>query len=303
MISHVFLWNRKDVVRAMKYPQHDDIHNQLMKSYPGVPRRWYATILCVSLFGAVVLVATTPLQLPVWGLLLAVSMSLLFLVPAGIVKAVSDTSIGLNVITEFVAGVLMPGRPIANVCFKCYGYMAMAQALDLVTDLKLAHYMKIPPKDMFISQLMGTCIGCFVNLAVVRIILNPEAGYRGFLDGSEIDPTSQWDGRKVRIFYSASILWGAIGPIEFFSGQYHKLFWGFALGAIMPIVPWLLNKKWPSSFWTLIHFPVLLHGAGGPPQLPTNVCCEKYLRKSADIPSGHHFGFHYCLALAILGAP
>ena len=93
----------------------------------------------------------------------------------------------------------------------------------LVTDLKLAHYMKIPPKDMFISQLMGTCIGCFVNLAVVRIILNPEAGYRGFLDGSEIDPTSQWDGRKVRIFYSASILWGAIGPIEFFSGQYHKL--------------------------------------------------------------------------------
>lgn len=40
-------------------------------------------------------------------------------------------------ITEFVAGYMLPGRPIANVCFKCYGYMAMSQALDLAVDMKL----------------------------------------------------------------------------------------------------------------------------------------------------------------------
>lgn len=59
----------------------------------------------------------------VWGLLLAVGIALLFLIPVGVIKAVSDTGIGLNVITEFVAGLLLPGKPIANVCFKCYGYM------------------------------------------------------------------------------------------------------------------------------------------------------------------------------------
>lgn len=271
MITHVLLWHRADVVKAVREPYHDDIHNRLMRVYDSVPRRWYLITLAISLTAAILLVASSPLQLPVWGLLLAVFMSLLFLVPAGIVKAVSDTSIGLNVITEFVAGLLMPGKPIANVCFKCYGYMAMAQALSLVTDLKIAHYMKIPPKHMFLAQLTGTVIGCVVNLAVVRLVLNPAAGYRGFLDGTEVDPTAQWDGRKVRIFYSASIIWGAIGPVEFFTGKYRNLFWGFAIGGVLPVVPWLLNKRWPRHYWRLIHFPVLLHGAGGPPQIPTNI--------------------------------
>lgn len=38
-----------------------------------------------------------------WGLLLSVGMSLFFLIPIGILKAVSDTGVGLNVITEYVA--------------------------------------------------------------------------------------------------------------------------------------------------------------------------------------------------------
>ncbi|MCO5589886.1 hypothetical protein L7F22_043855 [Adiantum nelumboides] len=271
MIVYVALWHHEDVVKAIRAPFHDDIHNRLMRAYAPVPRSWYLWTLGISLTASIMLVWTTPLQLPVWGLLIAVGLSLIFLIPVGITKAVSDTTIGLNVITEFVAGVLMPGKPIANVCFKCYGYMAMSQALDLTTDMKIAHYMKIPPKDMFMSQLMGTVIGCIVNLFVVRLILNPAAGYRGFLDGSQIDPTAQWDGRKVRIFYSASIIWGAIGPIEFFSGKYRSLFWFFLWGALLPFIPWLLNKRYPRRYWKLIHFPVLLHGAGYPPQVPTNI--------------------------------
>jgi OPT family oligopeptide transporter len=271
MITHVFLWHRKEVYQALRYPNHEDIHNRLMRAYPTVPKSWYMMTLAISLSSAVLLVFFSPLQLPVWGLLLAVLISLLFLIPVGIIKAVSDTGIGLNVITEFVAGVLLPGRPIANVVFKCYGYMAMSQALDLTTDMKLAHYMKIPPKAMFLSQLMGTIIGCVVNLAVIRLVLNPSAGYRGFIDGTVIDPTAQWDGRKIKIFYSASIIWGAIGPMEFFSGPYRRLYWGFLIGFLMPVIPWLLNKRWPRKYWSLINFPVLLHGAGAPPQVPTNV--------------------------------
>lgn len=147
----------------------------------------------------------------------------------------------------------------------------MSQALDLTTDLKLAHYMKIPPKAMFLTQLLGTAIGCVVNLAVVRLVLNPDAGYRAFIDGTKVDPTAQWDGRKIKIFYSASIIWGAIGPMEFFSGPYRKLYWGFLLGLLAPFIPWLLNKRWPRKYWSFVNIPVLLHGAGGPPQVPTNV--------------------------------
>lgn len=59
---------------------------------------------------------------------------------------------GLNIITEYVMGLIYPGRPIANVCFKTYGYMSMAQAVSFLSDFKLGHYMKIPPKSMFLVQ-------------------------------------------------------------------------------------------------------------------------------------------------------
>lgn len=63
---------------------------------------------------------------------------------------------GLNVITELVIGYLYPGKPLANVTFKTYGYISMSQALTFLTDFKLGHYMKIPPKSMFLVQVLTT---------------------------------------------------------------------------------------------------------------------------------------------------
>lgn len=59
---------------------------------------------------------------------------------------------GLNVITEYVMGLILPGKPIANVCFKTYGYISMSQAISFLNDFKLGHYMKIPPRSMFVVQ-------------------------------------------------------------------------------------------------------------------------------------------------------
>lgn len=59
---------------------------------------------------------------------------------------------GLNIITEYIMGYLYPGRPVANMCFKVYGYISMQQALTFLQDFKLGHYMKIPPRTMFMAQ-------------------------------------------------------------------------------------------------------------------------------------------------------
>lgn len=55
-------------------------------------------------------------------------------------------------ITELVIGYIYPGKPLANVAFKTYGYISMSQALNFLGDFKLGHYMKIPPKAMFLVQ-------------------------------------------------------------------------------------------------------------------------------------------------------
>ena len=59
---------------------------------------------------------------------------------------------GLNAITEYMMGLIYPGRPIANVSFKVYGYMSMNQAVSFLNDFKLGHYVKIPPRSMFLVQ-------------------------------------------------------------------------------------------------------------------------------------------------------
>ena len=49
-----------------------------------------------------------------------------------------------SVITELIIGYALPGRPIAMMMFKTWGYITMAQALQFTSDFKLCHYMKIP---------------------------------------------------------------------------------------------------------------------------------------------------------------
>ncbi|KAJ6405041.1 hypothetical protein OIU84_013089 [Salix udensis] len=60
-------------------------------------------------------------------------------------------------------GLIYPGRPIANVCFKTYGYISMSQAVSFLSDFKLGHYMKIPPRSMFVVQCIGQAAQRIIN--------------------------------------------------------------------------------------------------------------------------------------------
>lgn len=56
--------------------------------------------------------------------------------------------------------------------FKTYGYITMSQALTFVSDLKFGHYMKIPPRTMFLAQVVATTFSCFIQIAVLNFALN-----------------------------------------------------------------------------------------------------------------------------------
>lgn len=67
------------------------------------------------------------------------------------------------------------------------------------------------------------------------------------------------------------MIWGLISPLEFFSGPYRILFWGFAVGAVLPVLPWYMYRRTGKPFWKAISVPLILHGATDPPQVPTNI--------------------------------
>lgn len=63
-----------------------------------------------------------------------------------------EQQLGYNVVAQFLIGYLLPGKPIANLFFKIYGHTTVLHCLSFLADLKLGHYMKIPPTSMFIAQ-------------------------------------------------------------------------------------------------------------------------------------------------------
>lgn len=75
-------------------------------------------------------------------------------------------------------GLIYPGKPIANVCFKTYGYMSMTQAISFLSDFKLGHYMKIPPRSMFLVQVI---INFFLSLLIYLFIFFRIIRYNIFL--------------------------------------------------------------------------------------------------------------------------
>lgn len=49
--------------------------------------------------------------------------------------------------------------------------MSRSQALSFVADLKFGHYMKIPPRTMFLSQVIATTFSCFIQIIVLNLAL------------------------------------------------------------------------------------------------------------------------------------
>ncbi|KAF9126276.1 hypothetical protein BGX30_015305 [Mortierella sp. GBA39] len=267
-LSHVALYNGREIIARWKSArdENEDIHSRLMRAYPEVPDWWYGLLFGIT-FGLSIVTVEVWHYMPWWALFLAFALAAIFVLPVGIVQAITNQQPGLNVITEYVIGYLLPGHAISNVTFKTYGYIVNLQALNFVSDLKLGHYMKIPPRIMFMAQLISAIMSCIINLGTATWLVNTrpnvctKAGY-------------PFTCRNTNTFYSASVIWGAIGPQRVFGNKDHAIYspvqWGFLVGALLPAVFWYASKRFPTLGWLKsVHWPVLLAATSNmPPALP-----------------------------------
>jgi hypothetical protein len=91
------------------------------KKYDQVPEWWYLAIFIPCLALSFVTCYVWDTGLTWWALIIAVLISMVWIVPIGMVQAVTNIQIGLNVFTEFIIGYMLPGRPNAMMMFKTYG--------------------------------------------------------------------------------------------------------------------------------------------------------------------------------------
>lgn len=108
-----------------------------MSRFRNVPWWWYAATTLIMLGIALGVTQGYPTELSWWALFISLIIAVVWFVPLGIVKAATNVDIGLNVITEFVVGYMQPGKPMAMMLFKTYGYITMSQGLYFCQDMKL----------------------------------------------------------------------------------------------------------------------------------------------------------------------
>ncbi|KAF8632564.1 hypothetical protein AX15_001774 [Amanita polypyramis BW_CC] len=260
---HTFLWFRRDIARRFKTSLKDerDVHSRLMQVYPEVPLWWFGTTFVVCLVFLFVAIEIGKTGLPVWAALLALIIGAILSLPVSMLVAITNQHIGFQVIHEMIAGYILPGRPIANAIYKTTAYTATATAASFAGDLKLGHYMKIPPRIMFSVQVVAAVIGSIVVTFVQDWML---------ANVKDICTHQQANGficAPATTFAQATFIWGGIGPRRIFSpgAPYSPLLWGFLVGGILPIPFYFLAKRFPLSFWRYVNIPVMCAGLAAIP--------------------------------------
>lgn len=239
VVVHCVLYYGKQIRTQFKLArkQEDDVHMKLMKKYRDAEDWWYGALFVVMIGLSFVVVCAWPTGFPAWAYVVCMVIPLVWTIPIGIIQAITNIQLGLNVLTEFIIGYMLPGHPLAMMMFKNYGYITMSQALVSTTqyyisnsstqispimyavisntntrsqyfsqDLKLGHYMKVPPRTMFWSQLVASVWSAIVQIAVMNWALGTIPNV------CADDQADNYTCPNGRVFFTASVIWGAIGP-------------------------------------------------------------------------------------------
>ncbi|KAF3917703.1 hypothetical protein AA313_de0210203 [Arthrobotrys entomopaga] len=261
-IIHVVLYHGKETLHRFRAArnQEDDIHMKLMKKYKDSPEWWYLVLFVVMLAMAFASVLAWDTGLDWWAFILSIVLAAVFIIPTGIILATTGTTIGLNVLSELIIGYMLPGRPTAMMVFKTFSTITVGRGHGFLADLKLGHYMKVSPRPMFWAQVTAAVWTAILQVAVMYWAL-------GAIDGvCTPKAANQFTCPQASIFFNASIIWGVIGPARMFgAGQiYSGLMWFFLIGAIVPVITYYLNRRFPKSFLSYVCWPVIFTGSSLP---------------------------------------
>lgn len=272
VIFHTALYERKTIWKQFKLArnQQDDCHMKMMRKYSDAPDWWYLLLFIVMLSLSFVVILVWDTHFSWWAMIVCTIIPCLFVIPMGIIYATTNIQIGLNVLTEFIIGYMTPGKPLAMMMFKSYGYIVMVQAQYFLQDLKLGHYLKLPPKTLFSAQAAATIWSSIVQISVMNWALG------NIEDICSPDQKSSYTCPGGNVFFTASIVWGAIGPARIFASGalYSPLMWCFLIGAILPFFTYYAAKKYPNSRFRYLSVPVMLGSLGAiPPATVYNLLC------------------------------
>lgn len=230
----------------------NDSQSNMMKKYKEVPDWWYYFILIVALVIGIIVIEVYHTDTPVWGLFVSLGFNFAFLIPITMLQATAGFSVGLNLLIEIIVGYALPGNPFALMILKAFGYNIDGQADSYVSNLKIAHYCRIPPIALFRGQMVMVFLQVFVNLGVLNWQIHNISGFCSH------NQSAKFSCPDAYTYFNASVVWGVIGPKRMFNDIYEILRWCWLIGALLGLF-FGIWKKW-GRFYPRNFDPVLFVG-------------------------------------------
>lgn len=194
--SRMMFWKPGQRVHE-KEDTEKDPHYLAMRAYAEVPSWWYILILIASYAIALFSIYNLKSTLPWWGFMIATLLSFLATLFFGALSGVLGFNVPITSVIQLIGGYLHPGKPMANMYFVLFGANAQAQALFLVSNLKLGQYGKLSPRCCFAVQIIGTLLGAIINYALMSSITTNQRDILLSIQGTNI-----WSGQVIQSFNS-----------------------------------------------------------------------------------------------------
>jgi hypothetical protein len=123
---------------------------------------------------------------------------------------------------------MVPGNPIANMVrslffpdlihllndifqvFKCYSIETLYSAQLFTQDLKLGHYIKIPPRTTFMVQLIASCLSIVTQIGVKQWLFATVKDICSPTQKDNLTCPRNW------VYFNASAIWYVI-PLYIYS--------------------------------------------------------------------------------------
>ncbi|KAH8785929.1 small oligopeptide transporter [Diaporthe sp. PMI_573] len=257
VLSHVYFFHWGEIVHALRGSTKLDIHSRMMRAYKRVPFWWFLSIIVIVLSMSIAMTEVYHTGLPVYGIFLAFIIPAVYMIPCGMIQGVTNVNANqVNVLSEFIGGYLFQGKPIANILFKILSTDVVGQGLYFASDMKLAHYLKIPLRTLFFAQGIATILGALTQVGVTLWMIG---NVEGICTADQPNGFTCPNGLTV---YSSSIIWGLIGPGRLYSvGKiYSGLLHFFWIGLILPPITYYIFKRTKSDFVRKINWPLIFVG-------------------------------------------
>lgn len=226
------------IKRRSIYTGFTDGHTRMMRRYKEVPEWWYGIVFAFGFIISIVAVAAWPTQTPWWSILGVTAIGALLTIPWVVIESIASTGISLNVIWQVLPGVWFPGRPMPQLVILMLGGAFEQMAGGFTTELKYAHYAKLPPRAVFRGHVSACVINCFIYCAILEIMV---VYYNA-------DSTlCEWNNKQHMVcayaqqVYASTILFGAFGTNNMFK-LYPILPWCFLIGGLVGLA-WVLAEK------------------------------------------------------------